>query len=94
MHHVGSDQQSDRDNQCSCQGHPLTVHASALIALQPVILGSDFAQHATGAAHQYIKKDQQNVFEGLIGQVPGTDDAANVVLQLQLCLPATTLLSF
>ncbi len=91
---MGSDQQSDRGNQCSCQGHLLTVHASALIALQPVILGSDFVQHATGATHQYIRKDQHNVVESLVGQVPGTHDAANVVLQLQLCLPATSLLSF
>ena len=30
----------------------VTVHAPTFIAVQPVILGSNFVQHATGATHQ------------------------------------------
>jgi len=91
---LGSDQQSNRGNQCSCQAHLLTVQASALAAHQTMVLGSKCYQHATDAAHQRVAKDHHNVFESLVRQVLGTDNAGNVVLQLQLCLPVTTALSF
>ena len=72
----------------------MTVEASALTADQPMAVGSEFDQHATGTAHQHVAKGQHNVFKSLVGQALGPGDAANVVLQLQLRLPVTSLLSF